>query len=243
MKVLQINSVCGIRSTGRIASDICNYLIERGNECLICYGRGNAANVPETSSYRIGTRVNVLSHAALSRLTDKGGFYSKSTTKKLIDTIRLYDPDVIHLHNIHGYYINIDILFKYLASCQKPVVWTLHDCWAFTGHCTYFEEAGCRRWKDGCFDCPQKSEYPKSLLLDSSRENYLRKKELFTSIKDMMIVTPSKWLSLLAGESFLKGYEARTVYNGIDLDIFRPTVSDFKKRYGIEDKKVVLGVA
>lgn len=241
MKVLQINSTCGFGSTGRIAVDILNTVCENGGEGLVCYGRGEApAGVP---SYKIGSEMLVRIHGVLSRITDRQGFYSTNATKALVRKIEEYDPDIIHLHNIHGYYLDIRVLFDYLKKCGKPIVWTLHDCWAFTGHCAYFTVAGCDKWKTGCNNCPSKKDYPQSLVVDNSEKNYNEKKELFTGFQNVTLVTPSIWLSELVSESFLKEYPVKVINNGINTDIFKPTESDFKKRYAIEDKKVYLGVA
>ena len=171
------------------------------------------------------------------RFTQILGIYSY--LKKVED----YNPDVIHLHNIHGYYINIEILFDYLKRANKKVVWTLHDCWAFTGHCAYFDYVGCNKWQDGCKECPQKNEYPNSLLIDSSEWNFNKKKDIFTGVPDLTIVTPSKWLAGLVKQSFLSEYKVEVINNGIDLNIFKPTKSDFRERYGLENKFIILGVA
>lgn len=241
MKVLQINSTCGFGSTGRIAVDILNTVIENDGEGLICYGRGEApSGVP---SYKIGSEMLVRIHGVLSRVTDRQGFYSTNATKTLVQKIEEYDPDIIHLHNIHGYYLDIRVLFDYLKKCGKPIVWTLHDCWAFTGHCAHFTAVGCEKWKTGCNSCPSKKEYPQSLVLDNSEKNYNEKKELFTGLQNVTLVTPSKWLSDLVKESFLKEYTVKVINNGVNTDIFKPTESDFRKRYGIENKKIFLGVA
>lgn len=241
MKILQINSTCGFGSTGRIAVDILNTVTENDGEGLICYGRGEApSGVP---SYKIGSEMLVRIHGVLSRVTDRQGFYSTNATKTLVQKIEEYDPDIIHLHNIHGYYLDIRVLFDYLKKCGKPIVWTLHDCWAFTGHCAHFTAVGCEKWKTGCNNCPSKKEYPQSLVLDNSEKNYNEKKELFTGLQNVTLVTPSKWLSDLVKESFLKEYTVKVINNGVNTDIFKPNESDFRKRYGIENKKIFLGVA
>ncbi|THE09065.1 glycosyltransferase, partial [Bacillus timonensis] len=144
---------------------------------------------------------------------------------------------------IHGYYIHVGLLFKYLKSKNKPIVWTLHDCWPFTGHCVYFDFVNCPRWKTGCYECPQKSTYPSSLMLDKSNKNFFDKKEIFTGVKNMTIITPSKWLADLVKESFLGNYKVKVINNGIDLDLFKPTESIFRKKYKLENKFVILGVA
>ncbi len=241
MKVLQINSVCGVGSTGRIATDLYKVLEEQGHECVIAYGRGTA---PEgIKSIKIGTDLDNYIHVAKTRIFDKHGFGSTKATVDFLKKVEEYNPDVIHLHNIHGYYINIELLFDYLRKSNKPVVWTLHDCWAFTGHCAYFDYAGCDRWKDGCSECVQKKEYPSSVLLDNSKLNYEEKKRIFTSVKNMTIITPSEWLAGVVKDSFLGKYPINVINNGIDLSVFRKTESNVRKKYLLEDKKVILGIA
>ncbi len=240
MKVYQINSVCGFGSTGKIAVDVKNVLTAKGHHSRIAYGRGF---YDDADCYKIQKDLTFKEHILLSRITDRQGFYSKSATKKLVKDIKNYSPDVIHLHNIHGYYINIPVLFDFLAEYSKPVVWTLHDCWTFTGHCAHFDFIGCDRWKTGCFNCPQKTVYPASFGLDSSKKNYEQKKKYFTAIKNLTLVTPSNWLNQLAKQSFFCDKDIITVNNGIDLEIFKPITGDFFQKNGISDKKIVLGVA
>ncbi len=241
MKVLQINSVCGVGSTGRIATDLYKVLEEQGHECVIAYGRGTAPEGIKT--IKIGTDFNNYMHVAKTRLFDKHGFGSTKATKEFIKKVKEYDPDVIHLHNIHGYYINIEILFDYLKEANKKVIWTLHDCWAFTGHCAYFDYVGCNKWKNQCNSCPQKKEYPTSNMIDSSSWNFKKKKEIFNGVKDLTIVTPSKWLARLVKKSFLSSYNVEVINNGIDLEIFKPTESNFREKYNLKDKFIILGVA
>lgn len=241
LRVLQVNSVCGVGSTGRIATGIQRLLHAEGHECLIAYGRGVAPS--GCDSYRVGGVASVALHGALSRLSDRQGFYSTAATKRLVERIREYEPDVIHLHNLHGYYLNVEFFFQYLSQSEIPVVWTLHDAWSFTGHCAYFDYVSCGRWRDGCFQCPQKRAYPKSILLDSSRSNWLRKKNAFSGLASCTIVTPSSWLSDLVSESFISSHNRDVIRNGIDTSMFRPTPSDFRKRHGLGDSCVLLGVA
>lgn len=242
MKVLQINSVCGFGSTGRIATDLYEMLEKKGHECVIAYGRGTAPKGVKT--IKIGSNMDNYIHVAKTRLFDKHGFGSEKATLKFIEKIKKYDPDIIHLHNIHGYYINIEILFKYLSESGKKIIWTLHDCWSFTGHCSHFEYVGCDKWKKQCSQCTQKKEYPSSKIFDSSKWNYKKKKELFTSIDSdkLTIVTPSRWLADLVKKSYLKKYKVEVINNGIDLDIFKPTESNFREKYNLENKKIILGV-
>lgn len=241
MRVLQINSVCGYGSTGRIAIDIYKILEEKGHECLIAFGRGSA---PEgLNTLRIGTKFDIYMHAAKTRLLDRHGFGSTKATGEFIKKIKEYNPDVIHLHNIHGYYINMELLFDYLKEANKPVVWTLHDCWAFTGHCAHFDYIGCEKWKTGCLRCPQKKSYPASIIKDNSKNNYESKKKLFTGVRNMTIVTPSNWLAGLVKESFLKEYNIKVINNGIDLNTFKPAESDFRRKMNLNEKFIILGVA
>ena len=241
MKVLQINSVCGVGSTGRIATDLYKVIEEAGHECVIAYGRGNAPEGIKT--IKIGSNFDNYMHVAKTRIFDKHGFGSIKATKDFIKKVEEYDPDVIHLHNIHGYYINIEILFDYLKRANKKVVWTLHDCWAFTGHCAYFDYVGCSRWKSQCKECKQKREYPNSLLMDNSEYNFNKKKELFSGLKNLILVTPSKWLANLVKESYLSEYKVEVINNGIDLDVFKPIKSNFREQYRLENKFILLGVA
>lgn len=243
MKVLQINSVCGVKSTGRICTDIAEVLKQNGHDCKIAYGREKAPEKYKDIAVRIGSDLGVKMHAFSSRIFDNSGFGSKCATGKFIKWVEEYDPDIIHLHNIHGYYINIEILFDYIKKANKPVVWTFHDCWAFTGHCAYFDSANCEKWKVGCQNCPLSKSYPKSIFWDNSKKNYENKKKLFSEIEQMSIVTPSQWLAEFVKKSFLSKYKVEVINNGIDINIFKPTQSDFREKFDLVNKKIILGVA
>ena len=243
MKILMINSVCGIRSTGRICTDIAEELEKQGHDVKIAYGRETVPEKYQKYAVRIGTDLDVKLHGIKTRLFDRHGFGSKRATKKFIKWVEEYDPDVIHLHNLHGYYINIKILFDYLKKANKKVVWTLHDCWAFTGHCTYFDYSKCEKWKLQCKKCPSKKDYPCSVALDSSCRNYGIKKKIFTGLYDMTIVTPSEWLKGLVQQSFISEYKVVCIHNGIDLNVFQSAQSNFKQTFNIENKKIVLAVS
>lgn len=243
MKVLMINSVCGIRSTGRICTDIATELEKQGHEVKIAYGRENVPEQFQRYAVRIGNDLDMMLHGVKARLLDASGFGSKSATKRFIKWVKEYDPDIIHLHNIHGYYINVRVLFDYLKICGKKIVWTLHDCWSFTGHCVYFDYINCEKWKYGCEHCLQKSEYPARIGPDMSKRNYVLKKKLFGEIPNMTLVAPSKWLADLIPESYMKEYPTKVIYNGVDTETFKPTNSNFKEKYNCIDKKIVLGVA
>ena len=240
-KLVQINVVCN-GSTGRIMNQIQQKAIEDGWEAYSFYGRGKAAN---ENCLKIGNKLDVLLHVFLTRIFDKHGHGSKRATKKLIKQLEEINPDVIQLHNIHGYYLNIKILFDYLKKCNKKIVWTLHDCWAFTGHCPHFTYPKCDKWKVGCANCIRKKDYPSSLCVDNSKKTYENKKELFSNINNMTIVTPSNWLANLVKESFFKEYDVEVINNGIDLTKFKPNIDEkIIKKYNIpHNKKIFLGVA
>lgn len=240
MKILQINTF-GNTSTGRIVVDIYRTLVADGHEGMVAFARNSIPD--DVAHIKIGNTLNVYMDGILTRITDQAGFFSRRATKKLIMQIKDYSPDIIHLHNVHGYYINVELLFKFLKEYQKPVVWTLHDCWSFTGHCCNFESIGCQKWSVGCHDCQQKRRYPASIWKDNSSKNYKRKKELFTGLDNMTLVVPSFWLKGLLEESFMKKYPIRVLRNGVDLNIFKPTYGEWIKRMGLLDKKIVLGVA
>lgn len=241
MRVLQINSVCGVGSTGRIATDIYSALQKNGHDSMIAYGRGTAP--AGINTLKIGNKIDNLVQVVETRIFDNHGFGSIQSTKKLIKKIVVYNPDVIHLHNIHGYYINIKILFDYLKKIKKPVIWTLHDCWSFTGHCAYFDIVNCDRWKYGCYQCPNKGNYPKSSLFDFSKSNYIKKRKLFNGVDSLQIVTPSIWLAELVEQSFLKEYPVQVINNGINLEVYKPSESDFRDTNQLQDKFIILGVA
>ena len=242
MKYLFINSVAGIGSTGRIVAETCRELMKEGHECVLAFGR-DKANCDDIPTVQIGTKLDTRIHGLRCRLLDDHGFGSGGATRNFLRWVRQYDPDVIWLHNIHGYYIHIGELFDYLRTCGKQIRWTLHDCWAFTGHCAYFDMVGCGKWKTGCHDCPQKREYPASLVLDGSRRNYDEKKRLFTGIPNLTLQVPSHWLKGRVQQGFLKEYPVEVVYNTVDRDVFKPTAGDFRERHGLEGKKLLLGVA
>jgi len=243
MKVLEINVVCGIRSTGRICTDLADVLHKEGHQCMIAYGRGEVPEKYQEYAIHIGNNIDVKWHFLMSQLFDKSGFESKKATRELIDKIRSYNPDVIHLHNIHGYYINIEILFEYLKISGKKIIWTLHDCWAYTGHCSYYSVAQCEQWRTQCLDCPQLKEYPACILNGNVKQNYIRKKRIFSGVPNMTLVTPSEWLANQVQKSFLSSYPVIIIPNGIDLQQFRPTESEFRRKYHLENKIIVLGVA
>lgn len=241
MRILQINSICGVGSTGRIATDIHHRLLSLGHTSNIAYARKKALHCE--NPIRFGGKLNFLTHVAYTFATDRHGFASRRATRQLLPLIDQFQPDLIHLQAIHGYYVNIEMLFNYLKTKQIPVVWTMHDCWAFTGHCAHFDYAGCDKWKTGCHDCPEKYQYPISLLLDNSRRNYREKRTLFNGLDHLTLVSPSQWLADLTRQSFLQDYPVRVIPNGVNLDVFRPQDSQFRYHQGIAGQFIILGVA
>lgn len=245
MRVLLINSECGTGSTGKISAAIAEQYESEGHDVKIAYGR--RAFVPEQYkrfAVRIGTDNEVKLHALLTRITDKQGLYAKRATKEFLKWAEEFNPDMLWLHNLHSYFLNYEMLFEWIKTRpQMEVKWTLHDCWSFTGHCAHFTVAKCYKWKTECKECPQLKEYPASLVFSNCEDTFKRKKQAFTGVKNMTIITPSNWLADLVKQSFLKEYPVEVVHNTIDLNIFKPTPSDFRERYGLENKKIVLGVA
>lgn len=241
MRVLQINSFFSVGGPPRIVNGIYDTLTEQGHECKIAAAREK--QYAPKDSIPIGNSLETYINAIKARVFDDEGLSAGHATEGLIGQIREYQPDIIQLHNLHGYYINIRMLFDFLKEYGKPVVWTLHDCWTFTGHCAHFDLIKCEKWKTGCCECPQKKEYPSSMLLDNSRRNYTVKKTSFQGVNHLYIVTPSKWLANLAGQSFLGGYPIKVINNGIDLSKFSHKKTDILERYDLQGKKIVLGVA
>ena len=246
-KLLLINSVCGIRSTGRICWDIAKEYDSKEWDVRIAYGRmGGVPADCQKYAIRIGSALGVWIHALLTRLFDwcGTGISSYFATKTFLKWAEEWKPDVVWLHNIHGYYINYPLLFKWIKThSEMEVRWTLHDCWSFTGHCGYMLLSNCEEWKTGCKECNEKQDYPKSWLCNNARRDWRIKKESFTGIKNMTLITPSRWLANLTRQSFLKDYPVKVVPNTIDLQAFKPCESDFRKRQGLLNKKIILGVA
>lgn len=241
-KLLQINSVVNSGSTGRIAEEIAHTAIASGWESYIAFGRNERYS--ESNLIRIGNDLGIKMHGLQTRLFDRHGLGSVKSTKLFIQQVDKIKPDIIHLHNIHGYYINIEILFNYLSKVDVPVVWTLHDCWSITGHCTHFSYVGCEKWRTKCYSCPQKNEYPASLFIDRSEKNYILKNELFNSLSNLTLVPVSQWLSDILKDSFLQKYPSSVINNGINTSVFKPTGNnEFRERYGLQNKLILLGVA
>lgn len=246
MKVLQINSVYSFGSTGRIVRQIHNSLISLGHESKVIYGRNGAffSDAIATESNDIvyvGNRLSQLVHLGLGVFFDKHGLYSKLTTEKIVNEIEKFDPDIIHLHNIHGYYLNYNVLFSYLKKANKKIVWTLHDCWPYTGYCAYYDYNECDGWKTGCRKCQYRNGYPYRIL-SNSKNNYINK-QVFNMPELITIVTPSKWLANEVSQSFLADIPIKVIHNSVDLSKFKFRESNLRNEYKLADKKVVLGVS
>lgn len=249
-KLFQINTTLNVSATGRIAEQIGALAHEHGWEVWIAHGP-RYINKSVHHTYQVCSSLEEKIHGIQARLYDAYGLGCTGATQKLVGKIREVDPDIIHLHNIHGYYLDYRVLFDYLKDAGKPVVWTLHDCWPFTGHCFYFDFANCDRWKTGCYDCPIKTEHPKCLLFGRTRTNYRLKKQYFTQLDNLTLVSVSDWIEGLVRESFFKDSKqckVRTIHNGIDLKVFAPQSQDvrdgIKLKYHIPSgNKMVMGCA
>lgn len=240
-KLLIINVTANSGSTGRIAEEIGQTAISNGFDTYFAYGR--LARESKCKLIKIGKKLNVRLHGIESRLFDNHGFSSRIATKRFIKEIERIKPDIINIHNLHGYYINVKILFEYLNKTNIPIVWTFHDCWPFTGHCSYFDRYNCTKWETECHSCPNKHGYPSSLLLSRAKRNFNKKRKLFSNYKKTTIVTPSNWLSDITKQSFFKGKNIVTINNGTDLTTFKIVNGNKRHSLNLQNKKIVLGVA
>lgn len=238
MRVVQINHF-SYKAAGSIMMNLHRSMLEKGIDSYVVWGRGRTAE--NDHEYYMNDKLGVNLHALYTRMTDRTGFASTIATQNLVMWLRAIHPDIIHLHCVHGYYINLPILFDYIRESNIKVVWTQHDCWAFTGHCAYFDIVGCKKWKTGCHDCEQIRTYP-AAYVDASKKNWRDKRDLFGGL-NIQLVTPCIWLSRLTKESFFADYPVEVIYNGIDTSIFRRTERKFRIEHGIENRFMVLGVA
>ena len=241
MKIVFINTTYKSGSTGRIVYQLEQEELKNGNQPFVAYGRN--CDIEDETHFKIGNKFEMGCHLLKTRFSDLHGLGSKKSTRKLIQWIDSIKPDIVHLHNLHGYYLNYPILFEYLITQKIKVRWTLHDCWAFTGHCSHYDYIQCEKWKTGCYTCKQKKEYPKSLILDNSKKNYGLKKELFSKLSHCEIIVPSNWLKGEVEKSFLKKYSVTLRYNSVDSKVFNGKRGSFRNLYKLEDKFVILGVA
>ncbi len=243
LKVVQING--GSKgSTGNIMFGISETASKCGCEvwCASCITKTN--KIDDFTKYiKIGSYFGRRISVFLSRITGLNGCFARSATKKFLKQVDEIKPNIMHFHNLHDSYINLPLLFKYVKKNKIRVIWTLHDCWSFTGHCAHYDSHGCQKWKDGCYNCDYYKEYPKSFF-DNAKKMYSLKRRWFTGIEDLTVVTPSKWLAEQVAESFFKNCKIKVINNGIDLNVFKPTESNFRKEHNIPEEKIVLlGVA
>lgn len=243
MRIFQLNTVCGIKSTGRIAAEIGKLVEAEGGVCRIGCGANPVPAAVEHMAFKTLSVFKRKLYSQMIRFLDADTRFNYLGTLRLIREMERFQPDVVHLHNIHGGYLHVKILFRYLQKKNLPVVWTLHDCWPFTGHCAYFDYSGCQRWQTQCHHCPQKRSYPVCIGLDNSRRNHQLKRRIFTSLSNLTMVTPCHWMRQPLSQSCLGKYPVRTIYNGVDLSSFRPQPSHIRRRYGVEDGCLLLAVA
>lgn len=244
MKIVQVNTVCSYGSIGRIMVDLYHASVSAHDDALIAYGRG--PSLPNSNTHKISSSLDVAFHVLRNFFWGESGFGSVKCTIKFLNWLDTIKPDLIHLHNIHGFYINVELLFAYIKSRRIPVVWTLHDCWSFTGHCAYYDQINCHKWETHCENCPiYRRAYPYSLFKDNSFSSYDRKKKAFSNVPILTLVTPSKWLADQVSKSFLSPYPVMVIPNGIDTEIFSPVPSDVATFLPPQnpDKKTLLGVA
>lgn len=242
-KLVQINTVCNT-STGRIMGDIQREAVKQGYDAVSFVGRRKPFR--DIRCEKIGNSLSFWIHVVINTIFDRQGYGSYFVTKKMVKRIREENPDIIHLHNLHGYYLNLPVLFDYLSNeFRGKVFWTFHDCWPLTGHCPHFAAVDCDKWIEGCHHCPKKKEYPISLFLDASKQNYRDKKKMFTSLQNLTIITPSEWMANWIRASFFMNYRIEVVNNGIDLSKFsyKPNEEVLNKYSISRDKKILLGVA
>lgn len=244
--LLQISIEVNSGSVGRIAEQIGEAAIKRGWDSYITYARNYLPSASKT--IKIGSKLDVYWHGIMTRIFDSHCLHSTKATKQLVEQIKEIKPDVILLHHIHGYFLNMRVLFNYLSSLNIPMVWVFHDCWSFTGHCAYFDSVGCDKWRTGCYGCPAKKDYPSSMLVDRSRRNYAEKKVLFNSLKNLTIVPVSEWMASLVKESFLGKHRIHTITNGININSFTPrdaktNIATRQQLNILPDNKMILGVA
>lgn len=241
MKIIQINSVYKYSSTGGIVNDIHSSILSNNGDSLIIYGRKKSEGSDKIKF--IGSKIGLLFHLFVTRLFDMHGRASKMATKRAIKIIDSHKPDIVHLHNIHGYYLNYKLLFKFLKKYKYKIVWTFHDCWPFTGHCAHYTSVGCKKWLDGCLKCPSKKSYPTSFLFDNSKSNFKLKRKLFSGIQNLTVVTPSLWLKGEVLKSFFRNNQIEVINNGIDLDLWSQDGKNSEIKKTNNKQFMILGVS
>lgn len=240
-KIVYIN-LGNYGSTGKIISDISDLAEKKGAYTYKCYPQERYNVKSDNNDYIISNNLYLKINRKIAIYTGKNGGFNILATYKLLQYLKKISPDIIHLHNLHNSYINLNMLFKFIKNNNIKVVWTLHDCWAFTGHCAHYTLANCDGWRNECIKCEHYKDYPYGIF-DNAHANYKRKKNMFCGIKDLIITVPSNWLSQEVSKSYLSEYTTCVINNGIDTDIFKPTKGDFVERYGLQNYKVILGVS
>lgn len=245
MKILQINAYYGDGSTGNIVKDLYLYQKSNGIDSYVIYGKNYKKT--EKNIMFCGYKYSFIIHKILYHIFGNALGYSYISTKSIIKKIDKIKPDIIHLHNLHDYYININLLFDYIIKNNIKVVWTFHDCWAYTGHCCHYKPIDCQKWQTECYNCPLQRMGPRSMIFDRSKEFYDKKRKLFNAVNNLNIVCVSNWLQNETSKSFLNVHKISTIYNWIDVKSFYPEennlVSEMKKKLGIVNKFVILGVS
>lgn len=242
-RVFYISGAINYGAPGRIVEQIGLLAQRNGYEVLVAHSKRNE-NTTQLPHFAITTKFQEVKHAVGAKFLDLHGLLSTHQTKRLVEIIKEYHPDIIHLHNIHGYFCNFKVLFEYLSTIETPVVWTMHDCWPFTGRCFHFLGINCYKWKTGCYDCKAEAGYTVSRYYDRSKSLYELKKNLFSSVKNMTMVPVSDWQAAFLKDSFLKNCKIHTIHNGVDLEKFKPMNSiGLREKYSLKGKFILLGVA
>lgn len=243
MKVMQVNAVYGVGSTGVIVEDLHNISLQNGIESYVSYSTTNKNPEDIKNGYVIGENIGKKIHAVLARLGGKQAYFSSFATRKLIKHIKAVKPDIVHLHNLHSNYINMNMLLDYLGKNDIKTIITLHDCWFYTGGCFHYTDAGCSKWLEGCGSCPKKMQDTPALLKDNSAKILADRKKYFGKIKNLSVVGVSQWIASEGKRTFLKDRKVYSIYNGIDTEFFVPTPSDFREKYGLQDEFLILAPA
>ncbi|MBQ8184087.1 MAG: glycosyltransferase [Clostridia bacterium] len=243
MKVMQINAVYGVGSTGVIVEDLHNLSLKNGIESYVSYSTTNKSPDEIKNGYVIGGTLGKKIHAVLSRIGGKQAYFSTFATKKLIKHIENVKPDVVHLHNLHSNFVNLNVLLDYLGKKDIATVVTLHDCWFYTGGCFHYTAVGCSKWQESCGNCPKKNQDTPALLKDNSAKILADRKKYFGKIKNLTMTGVSEWMTREGEKTIFKNRDTRVIYNGIDTSFFIPTPSDFREKYGLQDKFLILAPA
>ena len=246
MKILQINTIYKQKSTGRTCWELEKILEAKGHYSFTIHQVGETSD--PRHSYVVNRKFGYYFHKVMSRITGLDGYYSYWATRRAIRIIKKQKPDIIHLRNLHGGYLHLPSLFKFLSLYNRPIVYSIHDTWAYTGKCPEYENVQCDKWKSECNECPQWKRYPKSFFFDRSKKMFYDKKHWYADIKDLTVVGVSDYMKNESSQSVLfNGRRIERVYNWINLDVFHPFDDiqnrETRARYGMSDKFLVIGVS